>query len=307
MRLMLWMCVLAVGLVGCGGSSTPGGGGEPVVVVTIQPIASLVGQIVPEQVTVRCLVPAGATPHGFEPTGRDAEAMHGCAALVAVGMHFDDWAADALKRFGGGDSKLYRLSTLAGISDGEHAHHDHGHDHEHDHAGPNPHIWLDPVLMRQAVAALGDKLAADLPAHADAIERNTRQLLTELTALDAAFTEQLKPFAGRKIVTYHNAFDRLAERYDLTVAATLTPIDAPGSMTPARLEQAIEAINAHKLHVLFTEPQFPADAAAMIRNETDIAVLTLDPIGDPNDPQRDTYQKLMRYNVDTLVQGLSRE
>jgi ABC-type Zn uptake system ZnuABC Zn-binding protein ZnuA len=159
--------------------------------------------------------------------------------------------------------------------------------------------------MREAVVKLGEQLSTLIPAAAEDISQNAQHLADELAALDAEYRQRLEPFKGRSIVTYHNAFDRLAERYGLKVAVTLTPIDSPGAMTPQRMEQAIEAIGKYKLRVLFAEPQFPDDAANAVRAETGVAVMTLDPIGDANDPQRDTYQKLMRYNLDTLIKGLS--
>lgn len=301
------MCAV-LAAAGCGSRSeegTSGGGGRPVVVATIWPVASLVEQIVGGAADVRCLVPPGITPHGFEPTGRDAEALRRCVALVSVGMNFDAWAGRALRRFGDKDTPDYHMAQFVGL-DVDHDD-EHEHEHEHDHGGPNPHIWVDPVLMREAVLKLGEQLAQRIPDAAQDIDQNTRHLADELAALDGEYRKQLEPFKDRNIVTYHNAFDRLAERYSLHVAVTLTPIDSPGAMTPMRMEQAIEAIGKYKLKVLFAEPQFPDDAASAVRAETGAAVMTLDPIGDANDPQRDTYQKLMRYNLDTLIKGLSAE
>ncbi|QNN21366.1 zinc ABC transporter substrate-binding protein [Planctomycetales bacterium ZRK34] len=321
-----YVMIVAIGAVlavaGCDreAQSPPGGasGGRPVVVATIWPVASLVQQIVGEAADVRCLVPPGITPHGFEPTGRDAEAMRRCVALVCVGMNFDGWADGSLRRFAGKDTPSLHLAELAGGDHDDHDEHAQADDHtehaehaehddhdDHDHTGPNPHVWVDPVLMHEAVIKLGEQLSKLIPDAAEDIYQNTQHLADELAAVDAAYRKELEPFKGRNIVTYHNAFDRMAERYGLHVAVTLTPIDAPGAMTPKRMEQAIEAIDKYKLRVLFAEPQFPEDAASAVRAETGVQVMTLDPIGDANDPQRDTYQKLMRYNLDMLIKGLS--
>jgi ABC-type Zn uptake system ZnuABC Zn-binding protein ZnuA len=55
---------------------------------------------------------------------------------------------------------------------------------------------------------------------------------------------------------------------------------------------------------VFTEPQFSAKALDNIARQTGAKVLVLDPLGDPNAPDRGTYQQLMRYNLSTLLAGL---
>jgi zinc transport system substrate-binding protein len=317
---------------------------QPTIVATIYPLADLVGQLVGDKAEVVCLVAPGTSPHGFEPTAAQMAAMERAAVLVMVGMELDDWAARDAQRIGRDDLVVFSMAGSVGLdastgdSDDQagdahhhvehdehvdHAHagqadHDghareaaemssHAHDHVHDHHGVDPHLWLDPVLVRQMVPQLAEALARAMPEQADVIQQRREQLVIELEELDQAYRSRLAGFPEQRIVTFHSAFNRLAERYGLEVAATLSPIDAPGPLTVARLEQAIEAVQQYHLQVVFAEPQFPNDAAKLLARETGAEVLILDPLGDPNEPGRDSYIEMMRTNLQTLVDGLSRK
>jgi len=297
--------------------------GDPVIVTSIWPLADLAGQIVGGHAKVICLVPAGTSPHGYEPTSRDIKSMTDAHVLLVVGMHFDDWAAEGLRKVGNKHAHVWRFSSLVGLEeDDEHAHHDHGHEHaheqepakeghdhahDHDHSGPNPHLWLDPVLAKKFVTSLSERLAKELPDAAEEISGNAKSLSESLDAIDSDYREGLMDHKGSPIVTYHNAFDRLAERYGLSVAATLTPIDSPSALTKKRIDAARDAIRSNNLKVLFTEPQFPPDAAKALERETGVRVLVLDPLGHPGSDDRASYQQLMRYNLRVLLAGLAGE
>jgi len=299
-------------LTSCADRSRPPADAKPVIAVTIYPLADIVEQLVGDAADVACLLPPGQSPHAFELSPRQMATVDDSRLIVAVGLGLDHWVNRAA---GSGDRPIVTLADAIGLADDDsgddshdhHHHHDHDHDHHDDaHGSADPHLWLDPVLVRQAVDELTFALVKQLPDDADAIRRNAGELEAELIALHEDYNEQLAPFEGRSIVTFHSAFNRLAERYGLEVATTLTPIEAVGNVSPAALDSAIRAIDKHELKALFAEPQFSPDAARMLAQRTGAAVLILDPIGDPNTTDRNGYLPMMRYNLRTLVDGLSR-
>lgn len=308
-RFLLWaglMVALGVGLVGCGHDDAKPN--QPTVAATIWPMASLTRQLVGDDVTVACLLPPGLSPHSFEPTAQQMQDLAGAKLLVAVGLGLDHWAWNAAKATGRKNLPMFAFADAVGIA-GDHAAHD---EDEHDaHAsgatvqiGVNAHLWMDPVLVEQMLPKLAAELTKTLPDHKAAIEVNLTKLLAEIKQLDTDFRERLAKVPTRRIVTFHDAFNRMAERYGLTVAATLMPIQTPGGVSSERIEQVVDAVNRYQLKVVFAEPQFSPEAADTLADQTHIRVLKLDPLGDPHLPERDTYQKMMRYNLRTLVEGL---
>jgi len=306
---------LLMALVGCGREAETG---PPIIAATIYPLGSLVQELVGDAVEVATIIPPGASEHATEIPPASMAKLSRARILVAVGMNLDDWLVTMGYQTGRKNLTVVRFDDLVGKRekhDHSHDHHHHGHDHGHshdhhghDHSGPNPHLWLDPVQTKTFVAGLGGKLAELLPEHAQEIAANTQRLLGELDMLHEEYTAGLTGVTNKRLVTFHNAFDPLAERYGLEVVTHLTDIDISpgGEVAPQRLVQAIEAVKKHELKVLYAEPQFAENAVEAIRRETGAAVLRLDPLGRPGAPGYETYLELMRSNLKTLVDGQSR-
>ncbi len=240
--------------------------GKPVIVVTIFPLQTLVEAIVGDKATVKTLVAPGATPHGFEVKAPHLTMLREAKVLITVGYKFDDWAAKAMRE-SHPDDKPTIISMESTIKSKE-----------------------------ATAAATGD------------FKTNADQLLAKLDALHQRHETELAKATKKELVTFHNAFDPLAERYGMKVVAHLTEIElSHGSeVTPQQLKAAREAVNKHQLKVLYSEPQFPDSAMKAIRDATDVDILRLDPIGNPNVEGYRDYFQMMESNLRTLVAGQSR-
>jgi ABC-type Zn uptake system ZnuABC Zn-binding protein ZnuA len=78
MRGLLLCVALAFG-------SAPAAGAPLAAVATITPLGFLVQELGGERVSVRVLVPPGASPHAFEPRPSDLAAVAGAALFVSAG------------------------------------------------------------------------------------------------------------------------------------------------------------------------------------------------------------------------------
>lgn len=302
--LCLGVCAL---MCGCGQEAVEQGG-RPVIAVSIYPLADVTQQLVGEAAEVVCLLPPGQSPHAYEMTASQLAKLRRATLVINVGLGVDPWVAAAVKQQPRMEmAHVLGIETPVGLSD----HHHHGHDHANctaEHGGVNPHIWLDPVHMRKFVDPLAKVLSAAFAEHADRIAANRERYAAELDALDADYRAQLTAVKRKDLVTFHDAFSPLAERYGLHVAATLTTSQAPAAgMTVNSLKQAVEAIARHEVKTVFTEPQFSARAAEQLTQRAGVAVMMLDPLGDPYSDDRAGYLPMMRYNLRQLVAGLHRE
>jgi ABC-type Zn uptake system ZnuABC Zn-binding protein ZnuA len=296
--------------------------GRPVIVVSIHPVASLVSQLVDDWGQVHTLLPPGASEHSTDLPPEAVTKLADADVLVIVGLGLDDWLAERAETVAKKKLRVLRFAELAGAAtqpaerDGhDHEGHDHSggaaqgeHDH-HDHSGgaPNAHLWLDPAATSRFVKNLGVRLEGLMPEHGQALRNRVRLMHDRLGYLDADYRGKLARVPNKKLVTFHNAFDPLAERYGLEVVAHLTEpgVDSSGEVTPRKLAEAIQAIREHDLPVVYAEPQFPDAAAESIREQTGVTVLRLDPLGDPKTEGYRTYEEMMRSNLQTLVEGQS--
>lgn len=118
------------------------------VVASISPIGDMVKAVGGERVSVRVLLPPGASPHVFEPTLGTAQAISQAKLFFEVGAGLDFWA-EKLVKTSKTNIRIIVLSEGMKLLRSEH-----GHEHE---AG-NPHVWLDPVLAMEMVKKIGKVL-----------------------------------------------------------------------------------------------------------------------------------------------------
>ncbi|HLO40439.1 MAG TPA: metal ABC transporter substrate-binding protein [Phycisphaerales bacterium] len=299
----------------CKESSTSGprAGTGLKVVVTIAPLSEIAGRLAPAGSDVKILMPPGRSEHGYEFTPADLANLASADVVVYVGLglepQVEKFLADNPSRARQTVSFARAVGLATPADDGhghEHAHehvHDHGGD-DHDHGGVDPHLWLDPIMVRQLVPVVSGAMNAALtvsgresPEAARTLVESEEKLLADVDAIDRAYREQLAAFAGRSIVTHHSAWGRLAERYGLKVASVLRPVES-AEPTPGQVTAAVGAIKSSGAKAIFVEPQFDAAIAKRIADEAGIPLRTLDPLGSGD------WCGMMRANLKELAKGL---
>jgi manganese/zinc/iron transport system substrate-binding protein len=83
----------------------------------------------------------------------------------------------------------------------------------------DPHVWMDAAAWRQAVAAVGEGLAAFDPPNRAYYEANARGYEAELAELDAYIRRVIGsiPAAQRILITAHDAFNYFGRAYEIEV------------------------------------------------------------------------------------------
>lgn len=275
--------------------------GSIAIVVTVHPLGLLVEEIATDRADVHVLVPPGASPHSFEPKPSDLVAAARADAFLSIGGGLDDWSS-RLFQTAEGDAITASLFALSGRAEAspDRAEH-HAHDHE---GGEDPHLWLDPILVRdEIVPALVAFLARVDPAGAAQYQARGSQFQLRLTSLDTEVRDALAGDA-REYVSFHGAWTRFAERYDLDRVAVVQ--EAPGEEpTPRELGDLVRAARRAKLGAILIEPQLDPRIAQTLSAEFGGTTVLVDPLGDPNDTERSTYPGLLRFNARAFRQALA--
>lgn len=270
---------------------------RPVVVTSIFPIGDLAQQMVGDLVRIEVLLPPGASPATFDVTPRQLRDLHGACLFLMIGGGLDEWVSQ-LPEASGGDSPVVRLSDGVPLLAEEED------EHGHDHGSGNPHIWLDPILVRdQIVPKLEEALKGALPKDAELIGERAVLLADSLTALDEEIREALRPLEQRAFIATHSAWTYFAARYGLEEAGVIHahPGQEPSSRELATL---LELARARGINCLFTEPQLGEVVARALATELSLPTCMLDPLGGPDQEGRGGYFQLLRFNTQQLVQGL---
>lgn len=270
------MLSLAVPLLmaGCGGDA--GADTRTEVVAGFYPLAFAAEEIGGRRVEVANLTPAGAEPHDVELSVRDVERVRSADVVLFLGDGFQPALEEAA-----GSTEGKAVDLLVGL----------------DRLEGDPHIWLDPVRFTEVAERIGAELGAGASA---------RELAARLRALDDEFHEGLTDCERREVVTAHDAFAYLGERYGLELIpiAGVSPEAEPSA---GDLEQVADLVRASGATTVFVEPLLSPEIGETVARETGAETAVLDPLEGLTEEALDAgedYFSVMRANLEALRGGL---
>lgn len=270
------------------------------VVVSIYPLMDIVRQIGGDKLNVDFIVPAGASPHTFEPAPSDMIKLSRARVLVIIGAGFEYWADKAVRAAGRKDLKVLVLSKGMALI---HDEHEEVGSKSHRHEAADPHIWLDPLLTIEMVDKIKSVLVEMDGKNSTYYEERAGAFRRELNALHLKIVESLRHFRTREYVTFHPAWNYFSKRYGLKVIGVIE--ESPGKeASPGHIARIVKHIRRTGAGVVFAEPQFSPKTARVIAKEAGAKVLFLDPLGGPDIRGRETYISLMEYNLTTLEEAM---
>lgn len=294
-RLLLIALLLSAGA--CSRQEPARAPGPMRIVVSIAPLTGLVAALAPQDARIRTLVPPGRSLHGYELSPADVAALGAADLVVYVGLGLDPAAETFLAAHPSARRRSVCFARVADIRAEPHVHTDEPHEHH----GPDPHLWLDPELVGRLIPALAgtlDEVARAIDRPIEALDSRAAALAARVAEVDAEHRTRLEPFRGASIVTHHNAYARLADRYGLKIAAVIRPIEGE-EPTPGQIDAAVRAIRERGARAVFVEPQFNPAAAERIAAAAGVPLGRLDPEGNTD------WFALMRANLEALVRMLS--
>ncbi|MEV4392460.1 zinc ABC transporter substrate-binding protein [Nonomuraea sp. NPDC049607] len=281
----------------CGaGSAETAADGRPEVIAAFYPLQWLTEQVAGPDANVTVLTAPGVEPHDLELGIQQMTKLQDAALTVYV-KGVQPAVDDAVS----GDTAFDAAAVVTTIPAGGHADEE-GHTEEHaaEHGvSYDPHIWLDPSRLATVAGKLGERLAAADPDHAQAYEDRAAKAAGVLGGLDQEFAKGLAGCAGKTLITAHEAFGYLADRYKLKqVGITLDPETEP---SPKRLSEVAALARSEGATTIFTESLVSPKVAEVLAGEVGAKTAVLDPL--ESKPAGD-YLTAMRGNLETLRTAL---
>jgi ABC-type Zn uptake system ZnuABC Zn-binding protein ZnuA len=163
----------------------------------------------------------------------------------------------------------------------------------------NPHYWTDPENGRVIARAVAARLAQLDPAGRDTYAKNLAAFEQKLTAKEKEWDAKMAPYAGTKVVTFHDSWPNLAKRFKLQIVGHVEP--KPGiPPSPTHTLEIINLITQQKVPAILVEPYFDLKTPKFIAEKTGVAVVTLYPsVG--GTPAIKDYFTLFDTDVDAMV------
>jgi zinc/manganese transport system substrate-binding protein len=245
-------------------------------------------------------MPRGADPHEWQASAKDIAALERADLIVRNGLGLESGLQKPLDR-----AQKDGVPTFV-ASDHIHVRHVAagqgipGGDPDQAVGAPDPHLWTDPLTMRDVVLALGkrlDSMGLDGSAGARAEAR-------DLTALDTRVRHILAGVApgDRKLVTGHESLGYFADRYGFELVGAVIPsLSTQAQTSAADLARLKKQIEREHPKAIFTEVGTPQQVVRAIGGQMHVRVVPVATEVFPADGSYDTY---MTQLASTIANGL---
>lgn len=287
-RIFLILVCLILSGAGCAPQLTNDEEVKPKVAATIFPLYDIVRTIGGDAVDTTLILPAGASPHTYEPTPSVIKQLQGSSLIFQIGHGLDHWTSSITASIPALQTVTVDTNiNLRAATDTDEPESDQF----------DPHYWMNPMNASIIVDSVAKKLSALVPEHTEDFVLRAEKFKTELKDKDAEWKKELSQITNKNIVTFHDAFMYFADHFGLTVVATFEPF--PGKEpTPQYLIELKREIDANHITHMYLEPQFAADSLESFARDNGITLGILDPEGSQ---ERTGYIDMMDYNVKTIV------
>jgi len=165
----------------------------------------------------------------------------------------------------------------------------------------NPHYWLDPENGRRIARGITNKLAELQPQDSAYFEERFQAFSKRLDGAEKVWDAAMKPFQGRKVVTYHRSWPNFLKRFGLVSAGEIEP--RPGiPPSPRHTVELIQMMRRDNVKVILVEPYFDLKTPNAMARETGAQVIVLLPsVG--GEKEVTDYFKLFDYDIALLTRA----
>jgi zinc/manganese transport system substrate-binding protein len=166
---------------------------------------------------------------------------------------------------------------------------------------PDPHLWTDPLTMKQVVVALAEQIKTDLDLD---VSSRAVEVENQLESLNGEIETQVGslPEANRKLVTGHESLGYFAQRYGFKLVAAIIPsLTSQAEVSAADLASLKQLIQENQVKAIFSELGTPPAISDAISRETGVKVVVLATHILPSDG---SYFTFMRNLAQTIVENL---
>jgi len=246
------------------------------------PIYDFVKKIGKDKVDVSTIVPASIEPHDFEPTARQIIELQAADVIFINGAGFESWINKI------GNAAIVDLSKDLPI--------------ENIGSTPDPHIWLDPNLVKAYSKTILEKLASLDPQNTDYYTNNFNEFNSKLELLNSDINTNLTNCKLNDFIAFHDAFGYFAKRYGL-IQHSISGPSPEGDINPQKIADAIKLAKQLGVNIIFSEDNVEPRLSNTIANEIGGKVMILSPIEmitqEEQTSDKDYFSK-MYDNLDNL-------
>ena len=274
------------------------------VVTTIQPLHSLISNVMGNKGKLDLILEGTASPHSFTLKPSHAKMLENADVIFWIDKDLESFLEKPLKSIPK-KAKVVHLMDISGLEIhkfrekniyGGHDDHD-KHGHAHAHGEFDVHIWLDPNNAKVIVKEVANQLATLDSKNSDFYNKNAKKTLNKLDNLINKIDKSINKKAS--FVTFHDAYQYFEKRFGIEAlgALTINTDIQPGAKQIEEIQHLVEDKN---IKCIFSEPQFNPKLINMIAKSTGAKTGILDPLGSSYKPGNDLYFNLINDLYENL-------
>lgn len=286
---------------------------KPLVSVSIPPQKYFVEKIAASTLDINVIISASTDEHNFDFRPATMKKLEKSDIYFTIGLEFERVFADKFQSnfanlqvidTGKDLRNLVTSHTHSKDEHDEHHNHDehaHGKDEHHAHKHSNshetrnekdPHIWLDPILVKIQASTIAKALIAKYPQNKALYEANLAQFQAELDALNAEISALFEKSKNKKFIIYHPSLGYFAARYHLVQI----PVEIEGKEPKTKdLQRLMSVAKKEKIKTIFVQKGFSQNAAKSLAKELKASVVELNHLSE-------NYAKNLRQIAQKIAQ-----
>ena len=278
------------------------------VIASFYPFYEIAKEIGGNNTIVTSVIPIGVEPHDWEITPQQIPDILESDMIIYNGIGFDAWF---------GKKEQFHNSFLVDISKDlplikmgqQHESENLAQDLQHDDhiSRYDPHIWLDPILVKNISNTISNALIKVDPDNTNTYKQNTENFNQQLDALDSLIKKSLANCELHDFITFHEAFQYFANRYGLNQHA-VHGSSPEGEILPQQIITIISLAKDLGIDTIYSEelkdPRLSQTLAAEIPNGKVLLLSPIEGIKKEEQMKGIGYIDKMKMNLENLKQGL---
>ncbi|MBN2028966.1 zinc ABC transporter substrate-binding protein [bacterium] len=263
------------------------------VATSIFPIYDITQHITGREADVFFMIPIHANPHTYQPVPSTVNQLRNSDLFIGVHRDLDGWIEDFLSESTvvvylneemGEDTSHYRDPSLQKYE--------------------NPHLWLTVKGAEACTQIIATQLASQDTVNRSIYLKQSQNYLQELDILDQRLSRLFETVQTKKMIQWHPAWDYFAEDYGLEIIGTIEHGHGDEPSLKA-FQELIEIAKAQNVKTVVIGLTAQSSTVETLVKEINGSLIRLDSIGDPYDPKKSSYIKLMEYNAIQLAESFN--
>jgi len=239
--------------------------------VSILPQKYFVERIGQDLVNVDVLLKPGKSPATYSPSPDQIKKLTTSDVYFRIGVPFENSFMQKILSI----SRVIIVDTRKDVVLRRMEGHHHDDREQKMGIGDDPHIWMNPLLVKTQAHTIFKTLAGMDPDNKDIYEKNYNLFINDLDALDHRLKAAFENFKGENLFVFHPSFGYFTDAYDLKQIAVETMGKAPKGKT---LSNMIKLAKKQETRVIFAQPQFDNNTAKKIASAINGVVVFIDPL-----------------------------